>query len=166
MSQVRSVPITRTNTEPATDSRRSDDDVSQVRSGSTATTTNSEPATDSRRSDDKMSQVRSVAGSAALVTDDAGAIEQALDRGALGTAALLVGLGQAMLDLTVGYVTERHQFGKPVGSFQAGKHHLAAAAWALELARPAVHRTAWSRAHGAATPPRDVSMAQDKDTGR
>src|SRR3546814_11116079 len=93
MSQVRSVPFTRTNTEPATDRRRSDDDVSQVRSGSTATTTNSEPATDSRRSDDKMSQVRSVAGSAALVTDDAGAIEQALDRGALGTAALLVGLG-------------------------------------------------------------------------
>src|SRR3546814_16681160 len=65
-----------------------------------------------------------------------------------------------MLDLTVGYVTERHQFGKPVGSFQAVKHHLADAALALELARPAVHRAAWSLAHDAATAPRDVSMAK------
>src|SRR3546814_4545036 len=58
MLQVRSLTAaTRTNTEPATDSRRSDDDVSQVRS---VAGTNSEPATDSRRSDDEMSQVRSV----------------------------------------------------------------------------------------------------------
>src|SRR5439155_25628409 len=34
----------------------------------------------------------------------------ALDRAALGTAAQLVGLGQAMLDLTVTYVKDRHQF--------------------------------------------------------
>src|SRR3546814_14343389 len=107
MAQVRSGPFTRTNTEPATDSRRSDDDVSQVRSGSTATTTNSEPATDSRRSDDKMSQVRTVAGSAALVPDDAGAIEQPLDRGAPGTAALPVGLGQAARAPTAGYARAR-----------------------------------------------------------
>src|SRR3546814_16809896 len=58
MSQVRSVTAaTRTNTEPATDSRRSDDDVSQVRS---VAGTNSEPATDSRRSDNELSQVRKV----------------------------------------------------------------------------------------------------------
>src|SRR3546814_15869707 len=53
---------TRTNTEPATDSRRSDDEMSQVRSGTAATRTNTEPAPDSRRSDDDVSQVRSVAG--------------------------------------------------------------------------------------------------------
>src|SRR3546814_16427082 len=45
---------TRTNTEPATDSRRSDDEMSQVRSGTAATRTNTEPATDSRRSDDDV----------------------------------------------------------------------------------------------------------------
>jgi alkylation response protein AidB-like acyl-CoA dehydrogenase len=88
------------------------------------------------------------------------AVELALDRGALGTAAFLVGLGQAMLDLTVGYVVERKQFGVPVGSFQAVKHHLADAALALEFARPAVHRAAWSVAHEAPTRARDVSMAK------
>ncbi|MDP1803720.1 MAG: acyl-CoA dehydrogenase family protein, partial [Acidimicrobiales bacterium] len=65
-----------------------------------------------------------------LITDDPVAITKALDRGALGAAAFLVGLGQAMLDLTVGYVTERKQFGVPIGSFQAVKHHLANAALA------------------------------------
>jgi alkylation response protein AidB-like acyl-CoA dehydrogenase len=93
-------------------------------------------------------------------SDDPASVALALDRGALGTAAVLVGLGQAMLDLAVGYVKERQQFGVPVGSFQAVKHHLADAALALELTRPAVHRAAWSVAQSAPTRARDVSMAK------
>jgi alkylation response protein AidB-like acyl-CoA dehydrogenase len=95
-----------------------------------------------------------------LVTDDPPEIERALDRGALGTAAMLIGLGQTMLDTTVGYVSERRQFGQAVGSFQAVKHQLADAALALEFARPAVWRAAWSVAHDAPTRARDVSMAK------
>lgn len=95
-----------------------------------------------------------------LVTDDPAVVQLAFDRGALGTAAFLLGLGQAMLDVTVGYVTERQQFGVPIGSFQAVKHHLADAALALEFARPAVWRAAWSAAHGEPTRARDVSMAK------
>jgi alkylation response protein AidB-like acyl-CoA dehydrogenase len=91
---------------------------------------------------------------------DPDALALALDRGVLGTAAVLVGLGQAMLDLTVGYVKERHQFGVPIGSFQAVKHHLADAALQLELTRPAVLRAAWSVAHEVPTRARDVSMAK------
>ena len=78
----------------------------------------------------------------------------------LGTAAQLVGLGQRMLDLTVDYVTAREQFGVPIGSFQAVKHHLADALKELSFARPAVHRAAWSMANGASTTERDVSMAK------
>src|SRR5690606_13265959 len=37
--------------------------------------------------------------------------------GALGTAAVLVGLGQHLLETTVAYVSERQQFGQPVGGF-------------------------------------------------
>ncbi len=92
--------------------------------------------------------------------EEPGALELALDRGALGTAAVLVGLGQAMLDLTVGYVKERQQFGVPIGSFQAVKHHLADAALALELTRPAVLRAAWSVARDLPSRGRDVSMAK------
>ncbi|CAJ1587085.1 acyl-CoA dehydrogenase family protein [[Mycobacterium] wendilense] len=39
--------------------------------------------------------------------------------------AELVGIGSRLLDMTVGYVKEREQFGRPVGSFQAVKHKCA-----------------------------------------
>ncbi|MEY2473987.1 MAG: hypothetical protein QOK28_3316 [Actinomycetota bacterium] len=95
-----------------------------------------------------------------IVSSKKSVIELALDRGALGTAAMLVGLGEAMLDMTVAYVVDRHQFGVPVGSFQAVKHHLADARLALEFARPVVWRAAWSVAHDAPTRARDVSTAK------
>ena len=89
-----------------------------------------------------------------------GDVELAFDRGAWGTAAYLVGLTRRMLDLTVAYVTERQQFGVPIGSFQAVKHHLADTALQLAFARPAVHRAAWSLATGSPDARRDVSMAK------
>lgn len=95
-----------------------------------------------------------------VLTQDPAVLELAEHRGALGTAAVLLGLGQAMLDLAVGYVTEREQFGRPIGSFQAVKHHLADAVLALEFARPAVWRAGWSVAHRESARGRDVSMAK------
>jgi len=87
-------------------------------------------------------------------------VARALDRGALAAAAELLGLGRRMLDVTVEYALVRHQFGKPIGSFQAVKHHLANALVRLELARPVVYRAAWSCAHDAAETPLHVSMAK------
>jgi alkylation response protein AidB-like acyl-CoA dehydrogenase len=84
----------------------------------------------------------------------------AWDRGALGAAAQLVGLGRALLALSTEYVKERRQFGVAIGTFQAVKHHLADALLALEFAAPAVLRAAWSLAAGAATASRDVVMAK------
>lgn len=98
--------------------------------------------------------------SATLVNDDPAVTDRAFDRGAVGAAAELIGLGHAMVDLTVEYVTGRRQFGVPVGSFQAVKHHLADARLALEFARPAVHRAAHSLTTDAPTAARDASMAK------
>jgi alkylation response protein AidB-like acyl-CoA dehydrogenase len=91
--------------------------------------------------------------------DDAAA-QRAFDRGALGTAAQLVGLGRRMVDLTVGYVTERRQFGVPVGSQQAVKHQLADAAKGLRFAAPAVHAAAWALTTDDADAARAVSTAK------
>jgi alkylation response protein AidB-like acyl-CoA dehydrogenase len=63
-------------------------------------------------------------------------IERMLDLGALFAAAQLLGLAQRAIDLAVAYARERHQFGKPIGSFQAVKHHLASAQVKIEFARP------------------------------
>ena len=65
-------------------------------------------------------------------------------RGALMTAALLIGLAQKMIDLSSAYVLDRTQFGKPIGSFQAVKHMLADVAVKIEFAKPAVYRAAYS----------------------
>lgn len=62
----------------------------------------------------------------------------AVDRAATLTAAELVGLSRRMLAMTIDYATERRQFGAPIGSFQAVKHHLADAALGVELAEPLV----------------------------
>ena len=88
------------------------------------------------------------------------AVNQAFDRAALGAAAQLVGLGERMVDLTVGYVTERTQFGVPVGSFQAVKHHLADAALAVSFVHPLVLQAAYSLAHGTDDAAVHVSMAK------
>jgi alkylation response protein AidB-like acyl-CoA dehydrogenase len=86
--------------------------------------------------------------------------QRAFDRGALGTAAQLVGLGRRMLDLTVAYVAERRQFGAAIGSQQAVKHHLADAAMALRFAAPVVYAAAWEMATEAPTASRTVSVAK------
>jgi alkylation response protein AidB-like acyl-CoA dehydrogenase len=70
-----------------------------------------------------------------------------LDRAALGVAAQLIGLADHMLAMTVEYAKERRQFGVPIGSFQAVKHHVADVALALEFSRPLVYRAAWSITH-------------------
>jgi alkylation response protein AidB-like acyl-CoA dehydrogenase len=95
-----------------------------------------------------------------VLTDDPVAVALAFDRGTLGVAAQLVGLARTMVALAVRHVIDRHQFGVPVGSFQAVKHHLADAALAIEFAAPAVARAAWSTARRDPTRSRDVSMAK------
>jgi alkylation response protein AidB-like acyl-CoA dehydrogenase len=85
---------------------------------------------------------------ATMEAEDHSEVDLAFDRAALGTAAQLVGLADRMIEMTVEYATTRHQFGVPIGSFHAVKHHLANARLALEFARPLVYRAAWTIARG------------------
>lgn len=52
-------------------------------------------------------------------------------------AAEAAGVARRVLDLAVEFTKERQQFGKPIGSFQAVKHHLASAHMAAEHAETA-----------------------------
>jgi alkylation response protein AidB-like acyl-CoA dehydrogenase len=83
-----------------------------------------------------------------------GAVAAAFEVGVLCCAAQLLGLGAGLLEQASAYVRQRKQFGRPVGEFQAVKHHLANVHVALEFARPLVHGAAVT---GAA---RDVSAAK------
>lgn len=83
-----------------------------------------------------------------------------LSRGALSVAGQLLGLAQRMLDLSVDYAAQRKQFGKPIGSFQAIKHHLADIAGKIEFAKPVLYRAADAMEQG--DPLADIHVSQAK----
>jgi alkylation response protein AidB-like acyl-CoA dehydrogenase len=93
-------------------------------------------------------------------SDGRDAIALAFDRAAWASAAVLTGLAERMLELAADYARQRHQFGVPIGSFQAVKHKLADALVKLDFARPVVHRAAFSIAHDDADRAVHVSMAK------
>jgi alkylation response protein AidB-like acyl-CoA dehydrogenase len=66
------------------------------------------------------------------------------------TAAALVGISTMALELAVRYVQERHQFGVPIGSFQAVQHGLADLPGSIDGARLLVHEAAAALDRGSA----------------
>jgi alkylation response protein AidB-like acyl-CoA dehydrogenase len=79
--------------------------------------------------------VRLTTGGAADVV-----VPPALDVAAVALAAEQLGGAEACLELTVGYVKERRQFGRPIGSFQTVKHACADLLVQVETCRSAVVR--------------------------
>lgn len=75
-------------------------------------------------------------------------------------AAEMVGGMQACLDAAVGYARDRHQFGRPIGSFQAVKHLCAEMFVELELARSATMYAVWALGAGADDRHRAASTAK------
>jgi alkylation response protein AidB-like acyl-CoA dehydrogenase len=79
-------------------------------------------------------------------------------------AAEAAGAAATALETTARYTIQRHQFGLPIGTFQAVKHRLADMLVAVENSRSAVYGAAWALAesdHAA----RSVWLAQAVATG-
>lgn len=85
-----------------------------------------------------------VPDSARLVGDGARITSRVRETGVVCLAAEQVGLAQRCLEMAVDYAKDRHQFGRPIGSFQAIKHKCADMALAVETARAAAMYAAWS----------------------
>ncbi|GAB1510748.1 acyl-CoA dehydrogenase family protein [Actinophytocola sp. KF-1] len=109
-----------------------------------------------------------------FLPDDAvvGAVDQAwrqlmagLNLERMILAALMLGTARRAFDDTVGYVKERKQFGRPVGTFQALRHRLADHATELECVRLLVHDVARRiDENPGELLPREASMAKLKAT--
>ena len=67
---------------------------------------------------------------------------------AVGACALMVGNADAALEMTLAYVKERTQFGRPIGSFQAIQHYCADMATGIEGARYVTYQAACKLAQG------------------
>ncbi|MBZ0264609.1 acyl-CoA dehydrogenase [bacterium] len=72
----------------------------------------------------------------------------ALDSGRLGVAAQAVGIAQACIEESIKYSQERHQFGKPIGSFQAIRNKLADMTMKLNASRWLLYHAAWKKDQG------------------
>jgi alkylation response protein AidB-like acyl-CoA dehydrogenase len=74
-------------------------------------------------------------------------ITRTLDLGAVGLAAEQVGGAARALEMAVDYAMVRHQFGRPIGSFQAVKHVCADMLVEVESARSAAYHAIWAADH-------------------
>ena len=93
----------------------------------------------------------------------AGPAGRAMLLGTLASAAQMLGAGRALLEASVRHATQRAQFGRPIGAFQAVKHQLADVAIGLEFAQPLLDAAAVTVAMGgdaSGTARRDVSAAK------
>jgi alkylation response protein AidB-like acyl-CoA dehydrogenase len=80
-------------------------------------------------------------------------------------AAQSLGMAQRAFDDVLGYVKERKQFGRPIGSFQALRHRLADLATELEATRLLIYDTAAKvDENPGALFPREASMCKLKAT--
>jgi alkylation response protein AidB-like acyl-CoA dehydrogenase len=92
---------------------------------------------------------------------DAGpALDAAYATGAVLLASEQLGVAQWCLDTTVEYLKTRHQFGRPVGSFQALKHRLAELWVAVTQARAVARYAAGCLADDDPDLPVAVALAQ------
>lgn len=74
----------------------------------------------------------------------AGAVRRALDAAATAQLAYVAGAAERALEMTVSHACERHQFGRPIGSFQAVAHRCVDMRTDLDACRFLAYRAAWA----------------------
>ncbi|MBX3562715.1 MAG: acyl-CoA dehydrogenase [Sphingomonas sp.] len=89
-------------------------------------------------------------------------LARSLAAGRTGAAAELVGLASAALDMTVDYLKQRQQFGKPIGEFQALQFRSAHLYSELEIARAATLKAQQLLDEGSDAAEAMVSVAKAK----
>ncbi|MBI4201089.1 MAG: acyl-CoA dehydrogenase, partial [Chloroflexi bacterium] len=70
-------------------------------------------------------------------------VSRLIEMAAAGKCAEMLGGADRVLEMTVSYVKDRAQFGRPVGSFQAVQHHCANMATDVEGCRYVTYQAAW-----------------------
>jgi alkylation response protein AidB-like acyl-CoA dehydrogenase len=100
------------------------------------------------------------APSTPLGAPDGAALARARDVIAVATAAESVGVAQRAMEIAVAHARERHQFGRPIGVFQAVSHPCAQMLLETEGARSAVLYAAWALDHSPEEAPLAAAMAK------
>ncbi|HEY2507607.1 MAG TPA: acyl-CoA dehydrogenase family protein [Streptosporangiaceae bacterium] len=92
--------------------------------------------------------------------DGEAVLSRVLDVAAIAQAAEQLGGAQRVLDMAVAYAKVRHQFGRPIGSFQAIKHRCADLLLEVESLRSAVQYAAAAVAEDSSEVPMVASLVK------
>jgi alkylation response protein AidB-like acyl-CoA dehydrogenase len=87
-------------------------------------------------------------------------LEEVLRRAAVGAAAEMLGAARRCMEMSVDYARVRHQFGQPIGAFQAIKHACADMLLEVENAHAATYYAAWALDAGVPDAPLAASVAK------
>jgi alkylation response protein AidB-like acyl-CoA dehydrogenase len=82
------------------------------------------------------------------LNQDWGAVQNIIQRAAVGKCCEMVGNIQRVLEMTVDYAKERKQFDRPIGSFQVIQHYCADMATDVDSARLSTYQAAWMLSEG------------------
>lgn len=91
--------------------------------------------------------------------EQASILRRALDHAAVAQLAYAVGAGERTLEMTLQHARDRHQFGRPIGSFQAVAHRCVDMRTDLDACRYLAYRAAWALDQGG---PADLEVAAAK----
>lgn len=75
-------------------------------------------------------------------------VARALEHATMAKCAEMVGGAEAVLDMTLEYVKERVQYGKPIGSFQVIQHYCANMWTDVAASRNLLYKVAWDLGEG------------------
>jgi alkylation response protein AidB-like acyl-CoA dehydrogenase len=87
-------------------------------------------------------------------------VERTVQLAVVALAAEQVGGAQRCLEMSVDYAKLRHQFGRPIGGFQAIKHKCADMLLEVESAKSAAYYAAWAAEEGSDELPLVASLAK------
>jgi alkylation response protein AidB-like acyl-CoA dehydrogenase len=94
--------------------------------------------------------------------DAAAMLARALDLGALGTAATLLGVMERAFAMTLDHLKTREQFGRRIGGFQALQHRAADLRMQVALTRASVEQAARTFDSGAPASARSAAVSRAK----
>ena len=100
-----------------------------------------------------------VSGQERLPGNGAEIVESLLARALVGLCAIQLGVAERALRMAAAYTTEREQFGRPIGSFQAVQQRMADAFIDVEAIRWTMWQAAWLLAQGG-PPGREAAIAK------
>ncbi len=86
-------------------------------------------------------------------------VTRALEHAIMAKCAEMVGGSEAVLDMTLDYVKERVQYGKPIGSFQVIQHYCANMWTNVATSRNLLYKVAWDLGEGLPVA-KEIAMAK------